>query len=1454
MPSNAPLLPLIAPGPAEVAAALQHLLGGPTGYRLRRLFLVQYWRWDYEVIEIPHGRLFLTGRNASGKSTALAAAMVLLDGSLRPERLDTSGKRARQIADYVLLRLDEDDVRYRWPQRHSYLAAEFECLDAELLAASSRSDGQPRPETITLGMAFLGRWQGHTPVETTYFVLADGSRLERDIPLLTVGGSVYEPRAFFRQHFHGHPGRFWTRGLGEYQQFVAEHLFGYEDRADLEQLTEWLTHLRRPDIVQATASLAALSDRLKTALPPLDESVARKLVEAFEQLAELRRDRARSYEQLEACEAIEAKSRALAEALVRQRAWAAAKAADDERKRQRNLRDHQREAEKLQEQIATAQGQLAELAGAREQCVGRIQAIESSALLRDHAARLKELGRLGDDLDQADRDVDDQRRQVETSRASLEQSHRQIEQAAMDWREQFAQGQRHFVELAGALRQARGEVTTLDALSTQLADDRLEAEKPPVELAELERLAGLVQGWLAHAEQVERSVDAWRRAKDQAERLGDQVRSQWDAVDAAEKRREVAERELERAWERLGQILDDLAGDPLARDLVAALRAAATEGDVETYRRASAAAAAEIERRHEALESDAAQLDQAIGGASRQLAEVRDRREALEAASDLAPERSPERLRARRVLADLGIAARPLYEMLDLRPDLPDDVGGQVERMLLDTGLLDALVVRPEDTDRAMVALVVEGLRDSALDWAALHAASGVGDQVSGAGSQAPGARFRVSGAGVPSGGEIPETRHPTPDIRTALVVDAALGEDAVWRPVAEQLLAHLPFTADGLLAWQPDGRWRHGVLAGATGPGGRLGFLGATQRRARRLAEIEARRGQEAALAAEIKQHRAARERQRASQAALRAARGRVQGSVAEARLELAQQQLADRERELTEVRQQLSTLIERKRQLDEEVHAARGRLEQVAIALDLTADRAADGQSLPRLQQALRAAEHSLALLRQVRETLRATWRRHRDLDGRLADDLARLSDQEQLLRRAQERQARLGAAIQQLRDQLGGAEYQSCLTELERLHLELRTAEERIRDVERASERDHGRLEAERARIAEYQAEVDEARQRREKAEAAFGDHLLRYRTPAIEAAREQAAAGLIDAAVQQLVPAVENFLEEGLAAAITAARKAFGDAYHEHRPLLKSVAPVPDLDDGRIIVQTTRYGACSLAEYIGYLGEEIALQESLIQEQHEHFYKEVLMRHAAREIREAIARADEWLARTSDLLRDLPFAQQRYSFALKPNPQSNAALARVFDAFRKSEATFTDRDADRLRQALAEEAERLRRDFERGDRAEFTRQLDELFDYRSWILVEIRVDGRPLTERAAQTASGGEQAFDFAVPLVVALAALYDNARAFAPRLIAFDEAFMKASSDNKSQMLRLLQHLGFQWLIASPDLPSNSFGRAVPAYAEYHLEYTRGEERAEMTPLLALIDGGNIGAGSAVTVR
>src|ERR1051326_2025009 len=63
---------------------LQTLAGGPKGYRLRRILLTNFWLYGQQEFEVVHGRLFLAGENASGKSTVLTAALPLaLDGDIQ---------------------------------------------------------------------------------------------------------------------------------------------------------------------------------------------------------------------------------------------------------------------------------------------------------------------------------------------------------------------------------------------------------------------------------------------------------------------------------------------------------------------------------------------------------------------------------------------------------------------------------------------------------------------------------------------------------------------------------------------------------------------------------------------------------------------------------------------------------------------------------------------------------------------------------------------------------------------------------------------------------------------------------------------------------------------------------------------------------------------------------------------------------------------------------------------------------------------------------------------------------------------------------------------------------------------------------------------------------------------------------------------------------------------------
>src|SRR5919198_6177036 len=121
--------PRVAPfatAPEEIAARLRAPAAGAPGYRLNRVILCNYWHFGLLTLEVPHGRLFLTGDNATGKSTVLVAAMLTLDGDVRPHRLDTFGSAERQIAAYVLgARSGTKGGGYEHSSRTSLVATEW---------------------------------------------------------------------------------------------------------------------------------------------------------------------------------------------------------------------------------------------------------------------------------------------------------------------------------------------------------------------------------------------------------------------------------------------------------------------------------------------------------------------------------------------------------------------------------------------------------------------------------------------------------------------------------------------------------------------------------------------------------------------------------------------------------------------------------------------------------------------------------------------------------------------------------------------------------------------------------------------------------------------------------------------------------------------------------------------------------------------------------------------------------------------------------------------------------------------------------------------------------------------------------------------------------------------------------------------------------------------------------
>src|SRR6266567_1341480 len=270
---------------------LQGQPDGPRGYRLRRIILTNFWLYGRQEFEIPHGRLFLAGENASGKSTVLTAALPLgLDGDLRPNRLDTFGGRERRIEYYVLGGADSA-TPFNHERRTAYIALEFEWCDpdnppiAQEFRQRWENGDRERTRFLTIGLSIAGNANVTDRIRPLRFIITDGSRLGHDLDTIYSTGHKGERRAYdhlrFRQMLEGHGIICDTQA--EYERQVARYLFGFSDVTDFEKLINLLLILRRPNL-STELSFSRVHDYLKMSLRKISSETTSRVIGTIERI------------------------------------------------------------------------------------------------------------------------------------------------------------------------------------------------------------------------------------------------------------------------------------------------------------------------------------------------------------------------------------------------------------------------------------------------------------------------------------------------------------------------------------------------------------------------------------------------------------------------------------------------------------------------------------------------------------------------------------------------------------------------------------------------------------------------------------------------------------------------------------------------------------------------------------------------------------------------------------------------------------------------------------------------------------------------------------------------------------------------------------------------------------------------------------------------------------------
>ena len=197
-------------------------------WQMNKLGFVNFWLYDWEEFTFSHGRLLLRGENGAGKSiTTQSFIPFMLDGDMRPYRLDSFGSKDRKM-DYYLLGSDKEEST-------GYLYLEFVKPQHKLY------------RTFVVGL----RARRGKPMDFWGFCLSDGRRIgtgEGDFSLFSTHGAQHMvlTRQEARNRFG--EGENWVEKSSEYKQMVNRMLFGWQEMEQYDRLLKLLMDIRKPKL------------------------------------------------------------------------------------------------------------------------------------------------------------------------------------------------------------------------------------------------------------------------------------------------------------------------------------------------------------------------------------------------------------------------------------------------------------------------------------------------------------------------------------------------------------------------------------------------------------------------------------------------------------------------------------------------------------------------------------------------------------------------------------------------------------------------------------------------------------------------------------------------------------------------------------------------------------------------------------------------------------------------------------------------------------------------------------------------------------------------------------------------------------------------------------------------------------------------------------------------------
>lgn len=1373
-------------------------------WQMNRIGLLDFWYYDDQEFEFLDGRMLLRGANGSGKSVTMQSFIpLLLDGNMRPERLDPFGSRARKMENYLL---EEGDER---EERTGYLYMELKRMDSD--------------SYITIGMGIRAR--KNKKLDTWYFCVTDGRRIGRDLFLYKDLQSRITCTKPELKNRIGEGGRV-METQGEYAQCVNRLLFGFETMEEYQEMLDLLIQLRTPKLSKDFKP-TIINEILSSSLQTLSEDDLRPMSEAIENMDSQKANLDVLADSIRAAEQIEKIFDQYNQIVLYDKALLFANCAQECRKQEKRIKEMTRQRTesvgRLEEEKANYEGLKRE-----EEVLKK----EQDSLRDSDAAQLKQREiALNSEIEEADSEVSGKKRQEQEKEERYRETQRkrkeQQEQNEMLWEE--------IRENLSGMEEALADVPfdEFDFLKKELLEEpQKEQSFQSHDQILTEYIRKVEQGREVLLEEKNCQERYDRNLQELDDIRGRQEQKERECRQYETLLRETKDEWIEKfyQWEKENRQLH--LTDDVKQRTVQEIEKYTYGTDFSEIRNLGRNA---FEDREQELKGSLFEENRQKKLLTEEQRRVSEELQDWRNQKDPEPECSEAVQRSRRLLEERGIPFLQFYKTIDFDGHLDDGQASRLEEALLSMGLLDALIVPAEY--RETIETLDEGVCDRYIFSDTAHVKQNLLEWLDVDNGENDILRYQsisniLSSIGIYKRGNVP------PGGKTGAAEPGMSRDQSDLRPETEKAFKDQGNAGTGGKdtdsvygsTWVDErGNYRIGVMEGTVTGEYRARYIGVRARERFRREKTAQLEQEELSLRGQLE------ECERRIQG-LQAERAQLllewDGFPRDTDIREAAREYSARNYELEQLSRQISDHRELLRRVREELDEIQLRVREICSKCYLTARLDLFSGALEALGKykelftKIRVGHgqyrNGILYLHTLEDALEAV---EQDLDT-IRYELGRIS----------RKKSDLEASLHSVREQLKLTDYEKIKERLDHC-LERLNALPGLRE-ESARQQTHWReTEEQLGRELQQQEESRQKNmQRYRRLEQGFrGEYRLGY--------------------VERLFVITDDMEDQAEKVCAMLAGK-FGnrkqsdllgnlqEVYHQNRGYLVNyqltLQPLFEEEDESDFYEISMRRIDIVGKYRGInvrfrellekLREDAEVQKRLLSDKERELFEDILANTISKKIRAKIHSSKRWVDNMNRLMDSMHTSSGlKLSLSWKnkrAEKEEQLDTRELVELLSKDAEIMRDDEVDRLSLHFRSKIAEARKLTDEGNSVQsFHAIMRDVLDYRKWFefTLECQKTGekkKELTDRVFFTFSGGEKAMSMYVPLFSAVVAKYAGAREDSPRLISLDEAFAGVDETNIRDMFRLMVECRFNFMINSQVLWGDY--DTVPGLAIYQL--------------------------------